>query len=85
MGHTIKVKLVPNEKWADDETVGFWNCENQTISVRGGLDELLTQQIFCHELTHAILHHMAENELNSNERFVDVFGSLLHQAWISIK
>jgi hypothetical protein len=85
MGHTITVKVVPEKEWADDETVGFWNSQNLTISVLGGLDDQRTQQIFCHELVHAILHCMAENDLNDNEKFVDVFGSLLHQAWGSIK
>ena len=38
------------------------------------------EHAFCHELTHAILVQMGEQDLNSNERFVDVFGGLLHQA-----
>ena len=37
------------------------------------------------ELVHAILHNMGEDDLNDNEKFVDVFGSLLHQVWVSIK
>jgi len=85
MGHTITVKVVPESKWADDETVGFWNSQNLSISVLGGLSETRTQQIFCHELVHAILHEMGESKLNDNEKFVDVFGSLLHQVWITIK
>ena len=85
MGHTINVRIVPHKEWADDETVGFWNCENMTISVRAGLGDSHTQQIFCHELVHAILANMGEDELNSNEKFVDVFGSLLHQAWTTTK
>lgn len=85
MGHTITVKIVPEKDWADDETVGFWNSQNLTISVLGGLNEGRTQQIFCHELVHAILHSMAEDDLNGNEKFVDVFGSLLQQAWSTIK
>ena len=85
MGHTVKVKIVPEKDWADDDTVGFWNSQNLTISVMGGLDDQRTQQIFCHELVHAILHSMAEEELNSNEKFVDLFGSILHQVWVTIK
>ena len=85
MGHTIQVRMVPRKDWSDDETVGFWNCENQTISVVEGLSEQLTQQVFFHELVHAVLHSMAEHDLNNNEKFVDVFGSLLQQFWSSIK
>ncbi len=38
------------------------------------------EQVFCHELTHHILNQMCERDLNNNEKFVDIFGSLLHQA-----
>ena len=85
MGHTITVKRVKEKDWSDDDAVGFWNSQNSTISVLDGLGDDKTQQIFCHELVHAILSNMAEDDLNNNEKFVDVFGSLLHQAWSSIK
>ena len=84
MGHTITVKIVSEKDWADDDTVGFWNSQNGTISVLAGIGDQRTQQIFCHELVHAILHNMGETDLNENEKFVDVFGSLLHQVWTSI-
>ena len=84
-GHKVTVKIVPEKDWSDDETVGFWNSENLTISVPMGLDDQRTQQVFCHELVHAILHTMGENRLNGNEKFVDLFASLLHQVWVSIK
>lgn len=38
------------------------------------------EQTFCHELTHSILHMMGEQKLYDNEKFVDLFGHLLHQA-----
>ena len=38
------------------------------------------EQIFMHELIHFILEAMNENELRINEKFVDIFASLLHQA-----
>ena len=43
------------------------------------------EQVFCHELVHWILHEMFENELRSNEKFVDNFASLLHQAFTSME
>lgn len=36
--------------------------------------------VFLHELVHAILGVMNEHRLNRNERFVDMFALLLHQA-----
>lgn len=85
MGHTVTVHIVPEKDWADDETVGFWNSQNLSISVLGGIGDQRQQQIFCHELVHAILHSMGEEKLCSNEKFVDVFGSLLHQVWTTIE
>ena len=35
---------------------------------------------FYHELTHAILDTMGENELSSNERFVNTFSGFLTEA-----
>ena len=35
---------------------------------------------FCHELVHFILLMMQEDDLRKNEKFVDHFGRLLHQA-----
>lgn len=43
------------------------------------------EQTYLHELTHAILHTMAESDLYGNEKFVDVFATFLHQALTSAK
>lgn len=40
------------------------------------------EQAYLHELVHWILHTMGEEELRSNEKFIDVFASLLHQALV---
>lgn len=49
------------------------------------LPEDSIEQTFYHELTHAILSEMGEEELSSNERFVQGFSMLLHQFQISKK
>lgn len=84
-GHKVKVSIVPEKNWSDDETVGFFNSQNMTISLLDGIGPQRTQQIFCHEVVHAILHTMAEEKLCSNEKFVDLFGSLLHQVWTTVE
>lgn len=38
------------------------------------------RQTFYHELTHAILDTMGENELSKNEKFVNTFSSFLNEA-----
>ena len=38
------------------------------------------EQTFFHELIHAVLFTMGKDKLNNDEKFVDVFAGLLHQA-----
>lgn len=38
------------------------------------------EQTFYHELCHHILYSMSEKALQNNEKFVDLFSRLLHQA-----
>ncbi len=45
-----------------------------------GLPNDKLEETFYHELVHFILYFAGEDELRKNERFVDVFGGLLHQA-----
>jgi hypothetical protein len=85
MGAKYKVLLVDQKDWPDDECVGFCNFLNQQVCVLSAVSDVQKQQTFCHELVHCILDKMGEEELNDDERFVDLFGSLLHQAWTSIK
>lgn len=41
--------------------------------------KLSIEQVFWHEVTHAILDTMQEDELNENEKFVNTFAAFLHQ------
>ena len=43
------------------------------------------ESTFCHELVHYILFMMEESDLRGNEKFVDHFGRLLHQALNSME
>lgn len=47
-----------------------------------GVIRLVTQieQTFCHELTHNIYSAMGETELCNNEKHIELFSQLLHQA-----
>lgn len=38
------------------------------------------EEVFFHELTHAVLDAMGKEDLNGDEEFVDSFAVLLHQA-----
>ena len=37
-------------------------------------------QTFFHELTHAVLDAIGEDELNENEQFIDAFSNVFYQA-----
>ena len=41
------------------------------------------EQCYFHELTHWILYVMNEDELRSNEKFVDMFATFLYQARVT--
>lgn len=43
------------------------------------------EHAFFHELVHAILVQSGESELNQNEKFIDIFAGLLHQAMKTAK
>jgi predicted SprT family Zn-dependent metalloprotease len=45
-----------------------------------GLPDIKLEETFYHELVHIILYFAGEQELRNNEKFVDVFSGLLHQA-----
>lgn len=54
-----------------------------TLSDKSGIDNISRDRIldcYYHEKVHMILFAMNEKELNSNERFVDVFAKLLRQS-----
>ncbi len=84
MGHTYRVEVVDEKDWLEDDDVGACHHERHLILIRANQDDSAKQHTFCHELVHAILGRMGENELDDDEQFVDVFGALLHQAWTSI-
>lgn len=87
LGQTITVKK-KDEFLLTREALGTAvDCLNSIylsskVSVDGKWEALPKEQIeavFCHELVHQILFKMSEHELNKNEKFVDMFGMLLHQ------
>ena len=84
MGNTIRVKIIPEKDWTDDDAVGLWNSQTLTIHVRSGMADQRMQQAFCHELVHAILDAFA-HPLSRDEAFVDTFAGLLHQAWTTVR
>lgn len=83
MGQTIRVRIIDLDEWDDTESWGSFNPATNEIRILRRATEPIGQT-FCHELVHTILTAMS-HELNRDEKFVDVFGSLLHQFITSAK
>ena len=67
------------------EEYGHWDGTRCLILLahRAGGEELSEErkaQTFFHELTHAVLDAIGEDELNGNEQFTDAFSNVLYQA-----
>jgi hypothetical protein len=82
-GHRITVRIVPLAKWRHPKVaVGMWDPTDHIIDLRNDLGDTELQQVFCHELVHAVLDEM-KHKISYDEKFVDNFGSLLQQALTS--
>jgi hypothetical protein len=85
LGTTYDVLCVPVKDWeGEEDEIGYFLAQQRRIAIKVG-DQQIMEHTFCHELCHAILSHMGEDKLTRNEKFVDVFGGLLHQAMTSSK
>ena len=62
---------------ADLSEYGRCDPNTQTIYIREGMNEQMTQQTFFHELVHAIMFTMGHT--THDEVFTDAFGAFLHQ------
>lgn len=71
-GFDWTIKFIP-----DLSEYGRCDPATQTIYIREGMSEQMTQQTFFHELVHAILFTMGKT--SHDEEFTDTFGAFLHQ------
>jgi hypothetical protein len=84
LGHTITVEYDPMLDGHHGYT-GEALYTTGTIALQPNTDTFKRPQsqqehVFLHELTHHILNEMSERELCGNEKFVESFSGLLHQA-----
>lgn len=89
LGHTITVEY---DSMLDGRNgcIGEARYTTNSIALQPNTDTFnrpvsQQEQVFLHELTHHILNEMNEHELRGNEKFVDIFASLLHQALTSME
>jgi len=84
LGHSITVEYDPMLDGRNGCT-GEARYTTNSIALQSNTDTFSRphsqqEHVFLHELTHHILNEMNEHDLRSNEKFVDVFSGLLHQA-----
>ena len=83
MGKTIAVRDVVDLDHRTDATGEARYRDYEILMQKDTEGVIMPEQkrknIFWHEVVHWILHEMAEEECRDNEKFVEVFGSLLHQ------
>ena len=88
-GQKITVEMV-DHLIEDADNIGESVYRKNLIKLQcnnAGIERPQTQieSTFCHELVHYILFMMEEDDLRKNEKFVDNFGRLLHQALNSME
>lgn len=85
-GHTIEVRTVPRSKWRHGKNcVGIWLPDVYRIEVISSLRGSARQQVFTHELIHALLDVAGHDDLSRNEQLVDRLGHLLQQAMTTME
>lgn len=85
-GHTIEVRTVPRSKWRHGKNcVGIWLPDTYRIEVIASLRGSARQQVFTHELIHALLDVAGHDDLSRNEQLVDRLGHLLQQAMTTME
>lgn len=71
---------IDNNRLDDLGLLGLCESVKSKISIyTDGIDQSLIEQTIYHEVVHAILESIGENELSKNEKFVQGFAVLLHQ------
>ena len=84
LGHTIEISEEP-ERFFERGAYGACSYEGKWIKIVPKSDshpvtQSSIEHTFLHELTHVLLYHTEQSQLSDNEKFVDTFAGLLHQA-----
>lgn len=82
MGHTIRIVLLPSkelDKVAEQSVDGFYDHAQKIIYLDDSLSYSYLEETFQHEKAHCILFHMGEDELATNEQFVELMAQVLYQ------
>lgn len=78
-GRTIKIKMVVKVN-QENTHLGEYLHDDGIIKIKKGLSQEDTEQVYLHELIHAIFLSLGKESLSDDEPLVDTFASLLHQS-----
>ncbi|MCF6161892.1 hypothetical protein [Furfurilactobacillus milii] len=78
LGVKYKVKLQSRLIENDESLLGMTDFPNDTIWLRKGMDVQRTQQTLIHELVHAMLYEVGNDDYNS-ENLVNPLGNVMYQ------
>lgn len=84
MGQTYSVRIVPKPEWKDPEDVGVLDGAAREILILKA-DKATMEQVWLHEVEHAILVAMGRDKLSKDEAFIDVHAAMLHQILTSME
>lgn len=84
--HKIDVVNVPRKKWKHGvDCVGIWLPDQYRIEILSSLRGTNRQQVFVHEMLHAVFDIAGFEELSRNEAIIDSLAHLLAQALITFE
>lgn len=83
-GHTIEVRVLDDTDWPHSrKAIGVWDAQNLRIDVLLCAEPSITEQVFLHEVLHAILSVLSQDKLNRREPLINSMSHLLRQALTS--
>ena len=79
-GTTYQVKQLPKVIYNGESVLGKYVPDTYTIEIRKNLKKQMKQEVYLHELMHAILLTLQYKKLGWDETFIERTSKALHQA-----
>jgi hypothetical protein len=84
-GITYKVSVISADEWEETpDAVGYVLPHRALICIKKGEPQIMLQTYY-HEVAHIMMHLMGREKLDKDESFIDLLGSLIHQATITAR
>lgn len=78
----IKYKVIEREdSFTDNTHFGCVEYSSATITINKNLEEQMKTETIIHEMVHAMLMHIGEEDLKNNEKFVQTLANAIYQGF----